>query len=321
MGVHLAEKTLIEIERQVEADQGKRFRGFLEIVLPGMADAYRQGEDGHRSHMGASLIGGDCGRAIWYNFRWATKPRFSGRIIRLFNRGHLEEARFIALLLMMGCTVYQQDETGKQYRISHAEGHFGGSGDGVVIGLPDLPDTYTLTEWKTHGEKSFIELAGKDWKKYVEHLLDPKKPKVPFTGKGVRDAKFEHYVQMQVYMRKMGLPIGLYGAVNKNTDEIYLELVPLNVEIADQFLARAEKLIEMDVPPAKISETPGFYKCAYCDHKPVCHLKAAPDRNCRTCVFASVSKDATWVCGKFNQVIPKEVQLTGCQEYQRNPVI
>ena len=132
--ITLASKTIAKIDAMIKADQGASFRGWLGKVIPHMGDAYRTDEDGHRSHMGASLIGGECPRAIWYGFRWATKSNFEGRLLRLFNRGHLEEARFIAMLLMIGCEVYQQDAEGNQFRISHAEGHLGGSGDGVVIG-------------------------------------------------------------------------------------------------------------------------------------------------------------------------------------------
>ena len=29
--------------------------------------------DGFRSHLGASLIGKECERALWYDFRWVTR--------------------------------------------------------------------------------------------------------------------------------------------------------------------------------------------------------------------------------------------------------
>lgn len=312
--VTIALETLRAIDRMIAEDQGVRFRGWLGRIIHHMTDAYRTDEDGHRTHLGASLLGGECARAIWYNFRWATKSAFSGRMIRLFNRGHLEEARFIAMLLMLGYAVYQQDQNGKQYRISFAEGHAGGSGDGVAIGVVELPKgTAALCEFKTHGEKSFIELAGKldEWRKYVAGDGH-------FTGLGVRRAKFEHYVQMQLYMRKMGLAAALYVAVNKNTDDIYAEIVPLDAEIADQFLARGEKLVWMATPPDKLNASPGFFKCRFCDHRPVCHLKAAPDVNCRTCAYSEPIDGAQWRCLNpvCEGVISKETQLEGCSHYE-----
>lgn len=300
MAFRLAVETLNAIDKALEADQGGRYREILGTVIPHIGDAFRGEQEAFRSHMGASLIGGECGRAIWYGWRWVTKPHFPGRILRLFNRGHLEEARFISLLLLIGVQVYQQDANGNQFRISHANGHFGGSGDGVGVGIPDLPpQTAALLEFKTHGEKSFKELV----------------------AKGVRDAKFEHYVQMNVYMRKMGLGAGLYGAVNKNTDELHMEIIPLDIAVADQFLDRGEKLIELRDPPKKLNDSPGFWKCRFCDHRPVCHMRAVPEVNCRTCEFSTPGADGQWICTKFDQIIPKETQLVGCKSYQRHPQI
>src|SRR5688572_4793950 len=63
-----------------------------------------------RWHLGASIIGHECSRYLWFSFRWcardegeATKRDANshanlGRKLRLFNRGHREEARFIEYL-------------------------------------------------------------------------------------------------------------------------------------------------------------------------------------------------------------------------------
>lgn len=314
MTVILATRTLEAIEARIAEDQGGAFRQFLEKVIPHMKDAYRGQDEGFRSHMGASLIGGECGRAIWYGFRWATKGKFSGRILRLFNRGHLEEARMIACLLTIGCQVYQQDEQGNQFRISDCGGHFGGSGDGVAVGIPDLPaSTAALLEFKTHNDKSFKALK----------------------ADGVRNAKFEHFVQMQTYMRKMGLAAGLYMAVNKNDDELYGEILYLDHTIGDQFIERAHKIIPLHVAPEKVNPSAGFYKCKWCDHHPICHMKKLPERNCRTCDASRADMgDGKWWCdNKARQMellfpatnplgedfsLTKERQLVGCDHYVPN---
>jgi len=54
----------------------------------------RKGES-HRPHLGGSQIGNTCKRALWYQFRHAWSPTFSGRILRLFETGHREEDRLI----------------------------------------------------------------------------------------------------------------------------------------------------------------------------------------------------------------------------------
>lgn len=295
--IYLATKTHDLINSMIQADQGAKFRECLGTVMPHMKDAFNPEVQTFRSHLGASMIGRECARDIWYGWRWAVKPNFDGRMIRLFNRGHLEEARFIACLLMIGCQVFQQDENGNQYRISHAEGHFGGSGDGIVLNLPDLaPGTACLAEFKTHSTKNFAKVK----------------------ADGVKEAKPEHYVQMNVYMHKMGLACALYGAVNKDTDELYLELIHYDSMTAIEFLERGERLVWMDTPPNKIASTVGFFKCRMCSNKGICHMGAAPAVNCRTCRFSQPGSKAQWFC--TNEVCPdaisKELQLTGCSHYE-----
>lgn len=296
--VILASKTLAAIDAAVEADQGAAYRVWLGKVIGHIGDAYRGADDGFRSHLGGSLIGRECSRDIWMGFRWVVKPQFSGRILRLFNRGHLEEARFIALLLTIGCQVYQQDAEGKQFRITHAEGHMGGSGDGVVINCPDVPEGQpALCEFKTHSSKSFAELK----------------------AKGVYEAKFEHYVQMNVYMRKMGLALALYMAVNKDTDELHAEIIVLDPILADKFLDRGTGLIYTETPPDRISNTPGFFKCKFCDKAQACHHGKGIAKNCRTCMYSKPVANKEWVCTFHDKVIPYDVQIKGCDDYQILP--
>lgn len=298
----LATQTLREIEVAMRKDQGGLFRETLRDLMPQAEDAYRGAEDPFRSHLGASLMGRPCPRELWYSFHWTTRPTFEGQLLRLFNRGHLEEPRMVALLKMIGCTVWQFDAEGKQFRIDGHKGHFGGGLDSVILGLPDCPDEYTLGEFKTHNDKSFQKLK----------------------GDGMREAKFEHYVQMQLYMGKHKLRVGLYLAVNKNNDELYGELVPFDEKVCNQFQARAAAIIDAVTPPARISTSPGWYQCKFCDHSPVCHGAAQPDRNCRTCRWSEPGETSVWLCNNPQvpiEVLSKDVQIQGCAEYAVHPGI
>lgn len=294
MSVIIATKTLKLIEDSIASDGANAFRQNLGVVLPHIGDAYREGNDGFRSHLGASLIGGECGRAIWYGFRWFQKSKFSGRLLRLFNRGHLEEGRFIAILLSVGIHVYQQDENGNQFRISDFGGHFGGSGDGIAIGFPELPEgSYALLEFKTHNDKSFQKLK----------------------KEGVKKAKPEHFIQMQMYLHKMGLFYAMYMAVNKNDDEIYAEIVVIDKYTAPQFLDRAEKLIFSVAAPDRINENSSWYQCKYCDYADICHKGALPEMNCRSCIYSNPQRDGIWYCRLKDCSLDKQAQLNGCDQY------
>ncbi|WLY87251.1 hypothetical protein [Vibrio phage vB_VibM_83AMN] len=295
--VYEATKTKELIASTMLADQGASFRQWSARVLPHIEDAYRGADAPFRTHLGASMIGRECAREIWYGFRWVKKPKFDGRMLRLFNRGHLEEGRFIALLLMIGMQVFQQDANGHQFRISEAGGHFGGSGDGIGVSCPDLPaGSYCLCEFKTHGEKSFNKLK----------------------SDGLRSSKPEHYIQMQIYMTKMGYQYGLYIAVNKNTDELECLIVVNDGVTGLEYINRGVDIIFTTQAPSKICKSATMFKCKFCDFKEICHYGADVEVNCRTCQYSNPHQDGTWRCNLNNDaVLLKEQQLVGCPNYQR----
>lgn len=298
MAIHLAEKTLAAIEAQVRSDQGSLYRQKLGEVLPHIGDAYDPKTFPFRSHMGASGLGDKCPRKIWYGFRWVTKQEHKGQLLRLFNRGHLEEGRFIAMLLAIGVQVYQQDAEGKQFRIYLAGGHSGGSGDGVGLNIPDLdPNTPALLEFKTANDKSFRKLK----------------------EQGVKENKWVHYVQTNLYMYKMGLACTLYMCVNKNNDELYGEIIHLDERVALQYIDRGESLVFTDRAPKRISNSPAWFECKFCDHHKVCHKGEKPFPSCRSCRFSLVNNDGTWECAHPShpqENLTKEQQYQGCQDWE-----
>lgn len=319
-----ATAVMVAIDTAMRKDQGAAFRQWQEKVLPHLGDAYRGEDEAFRGHLGASVLGNECGRAIWYGFRWATRKEFSGQVLRLFNRGHLEEGRFIAMLLSIGVELVQQDEAGNQFRISFAEGHGGGSGDGFARNVPGMQaDQWVQAEFKTHNQRSFDDLAGSDFRNWFEGVCG-RGPKVPFSGKGVRESKPDHYFQMQTYMRKFGLAAALYGAVCKNTDDVYFELVPVDTSLADQLMERATKIVWLHDAPEKIKGgSAGWYKCKFCDHMNVCHKGAKPDMNCRTCAYSEPRPGGFWVCknpvvshGHESVPLSRAEQLKGCSHHE-----
>ncbi len=294
----MAHKTLEAIEDSIALDKGAEFRQALQWILPKMADAYRGQEDPHRSHFGFSNVGETCARKLWFSWKWVHPASFPPRILRLFNRGHLEEARFLAMLVSAGFDVHFETKQGGQFKISDHEGHAGSALDGVVVGIPDLPpNTPTLVEMKTHSNKKYNELV----------------------RQGVQDGFFKHYVQMQIYMRKYKLEWALYMAVNKDNDELHCEIIKLDIVIADQYIERAGKILYSDEAPNRVSDSSGWYECKYCDYNKLCHQAKLPDINCRTCIHSQPVKDAKWHCMFHNTEISKADQLQGCASHIFNP--
>lgn len=248
---------------------------------------------GFRLHLGASLIGKSCERALWYDFRWTTAPFHPGRVLRLFETGQLEEARLVRNLRRIGATVLDVDpETGRQWRVEAHGGHFGGSLDAVALNLPEAPRTWHVVEFKTHASKSFVELV----------------------AKGVRPAKPQHFAQMQTYMRLTGLTRALYLAVNKDTDELYVERVELDVEYADRLLAKAGRIVFAARPPDRVSEDPAWYECRLCAHAELCRGRAAAAVNCRTCL-SSTPIEGGWWCERQQRALSDADQRGGCDQH------
>lgn len=254
-----------------------------------------EAESGFRAHLGASIVGGECERALWYSFRWATDARHPPRVLRLLARGQREEAVLVELLRKAGVEVHEVDPgTGEQFRCSAIGGHFGGSMDGAGVGFVESSQWHAL-EFKTHGDKSFKDL----------------------TKNGVQKSKPEHYAQCMVYMHLMGLERAFYLAVNKNTDELYAERIKHSAREGDALLDKAARIITSDRPLPKLSDDPAFYKCKFCNHTATCHGPAVPVPTCRTCCHATpeLDGDGRWSCALHEKDLSVEEQLHGCPSH------
>lgn len=254
-------------------------------------------EDEHRNHLGGSVIAKECPRVPWYNFRWVKLVRFDGRMKRLFNRGHLEEQRIIAWLKGAGFEVWAVDTDGKQFRVSAAEGHYGGSLDLLLRHPYYTQGEMILGECKTHNLKSFTALV----------------------TKGVAKSKPEHWGQMNTYGRLRGITRALYFAVCKDNDDIHLEFLDLHPGYGDELTRKAEDTILRQRPPARAAMTKAHFICRFCDYSDVCHDGVAFEPNCRSCVFARPARNGEWWCEFHNDTIPKGYLIKGCPQWRTLP--
>lgn len=249
--------------------------------------------DGFRDHLGASLIGKTCARALWYDFRWVTPSWHSGRLLRLFETGQLEEARLVRNLRATGATVLEVDpETGRQFRVDAHGGHFGGSLDGVAFGLLEAPKTWHVLEFKTHSKKSFADLV----------------------AKGVVQSKPQHAAQMQVYMHLTGITRALYVAVCKDTDQLHLERIEADRAFAERLLDKAERIIFAQHPPERLSEDPAWFECRLCAHQEACHGGGGAAVTCRSCLHATPVEDA-WHCARHDRRLDAQEQRHACARH------
>jgi hypothetical protein len=239
----------------------------------------RGSSEAPRGYLGASSIGKECSRELWYEFRKCSKPEFSGRIYRLFDRGHKEEFRFVEELRGIGCEVHEFDADGNQFEVIACDGHFKGHTDGAALGVIEAPKTWHLLEMKTSSSSLFKQIE----------------------KNGCEIAKPQHYAQMQVYMHLTGLKRALYLVVNKDTDELCTERLRYDSTIAQAYIDKAQSIINASTPPARISDREDSYACKFCDAKALCHGTSSvavnvPELHCRQCAHSTPIADGKWLC-------------------------
>jgi hypothetical protein len=95
-----------------------------------------------------------------------------------------------------------------------------------------------------------------------------------------------------------------FFAVNKNTDEIYMERIKYDAAEALKLMAKAERVVHAATPPSRLSDEPSFFKCRFCPYKPVCHGCKIPEVSCRTCAHATPERggDGAWSCAKGHEM-------------------
>lgn len=258
----------------------------------------RDAEREERPYLGASVLGGECARALWYAFRWAHEPeQHSPRMLRLFDTGLREEARVIEDLRASGVNVF-----GQQTEFRALGGHLRGHIDGVAGGLPEAPKTPHIVEIKTCNDKGFKDLL----------------------AKGVEKSKPVHYAQMVIYMHMLKYDRGIYIAINKNDESIYCERIGHAgvKKDAEALLDKARRIIETSVAPPKLHEnpdTPSAYVCSWCPAKPQCHDRQMARRNCRTCVSSTAvldeSSSGRWHCEHWRKDLSLDEQRAGCPKH------
>lgn len=247
---------------------------------------------GHSDGIPISQLAEECDRRLWYAFRWAFAPEsFEGRMLRLFETGNREEERMLDDLRAIGCEV-----TGDQEKVRACDEHLRGKLDGRVVGLPEAPATEHIVECKTHSAKNFR----------------------PVVKKGVKEGKFAHWVQMQIYMHLTGLTRALYMAHCKDTDELYTERVEYDAVYCMRAIARAERIIAAHDAPTKLHDDPtkkAAFACTFCPAKAVCHDEALTPRNCRTCLHSSPNISGGWNCERHAFELNRNEQKLGCDDH------
>lgn len=203
-----------------------------------------------REYLGASRLGAACERQLQYEYAQAPVDHgkgFSGRLLRIFERGHQTEDMVIRWLRLAGFDLKTEDNTGRQFGFSVAGGRLRGHVDGVLVGGPEGFAFPALWENKCLGAKS--------WREVEKRKLAAAKP--------IYAAQIALY---QTYLELHQQP-ALFTAVNADTMEIYAELVPFDAALAQRMSDRAARVISAteagELLPRSFAESTHF-ECKVC---------------------------------------------------------
>jgi hypothetical protein len=242
------------------------FSQAFEALIDKAMEARQQAET-PRTYLGASRLGEECERKLAYEYHKTPKgadKEFKGKTLRIFDMGHDGETRMAEYLRLAGFTLLTERPDGKQFGFAvgwdEAAGRFKISGhcDGIITGWsnPDGSDAPlacpSLWENKALGSKS--------WKDTV--------------AKGVKKSKPVYYAQMQLYMAYLdvGENPGLFTATNRDTGEIYAEMIPFDQAAAQAASDRGARVVSTADPSEapRIAREVTDFRCKFCDYADRC---------------------------------------------------
>ena len=238
----------------LDLNSSRTMGGLLGELIDRAVEA-REAKESPREYLGASILGGPCDRAIQYQYFNAPKDRpFSGRILRIFERGNMGEAALTDWLRLAGFDLSTRKDSGSQYGFIAADGDFRGYCDGVFRGGPEeFAPWPRLWECKVLGAKGWGKLSREKLHKAYPH----------------------YYAQVQIYMAYLHLDDNpaIFTALNADTQEIYTELVAFDAQEAQRISDRAVNILRAcragDLLP-RAFKSQDFFECKYCDYNVRC---------------------------------------------------
>jgi hypothetical protein len=216
-----------------------------------------------RDYLGASTLGHECERFIYYQLYHAEKAEpIEYKGCAAIEDGHRTEQLIKdRLRLVSGIQLWDIDEVTKE-QIGFQEGRFGGHVDGIIKGLLQAPTKTHIFEAKACNEKKFNDL-----KKCIEK----------FGNKGaLKEWDYTFFVQAQIYMGKLS---EIYDTVIDRhylvcstpggRDEISCrtEFQPV---VYKAMLTKKDRILKAKEPPERAASKPEMFICKWCKFREFC---------------------------------------------------
>ena len=178
-----------------------------------------------RTYVSTSGLGRVCLRQIQYDYLAAPKDEgrgFEPKTLRIFEAGHRGEDVVAGWLRLAGFDLRTERADGRQFGFEAMGGRFKGHIDGCIVSGPVAMSYPALWENKALGAAS--------WKDVVK--------------RGVSLARPVYAAQIALYQAYLEIPEpALFTALNRDTMELYAELVPFDAALAQTMSDRAVEVV------------------------------------------------------------------------------
>lgn len=218
-----------------------------------------------RDYLGASTIGEECVRKIQLQYM-KHEIDITAQNVRTFAIGHHLETLIAEWMILAGFDLKTKDKNGEQFGFSIANGKLAGHVDGIIYGVPsEIAEDFASAAKKTRPGAAWLweckTLNNKSWNDTAK--------------RGVLVSKPLYFAQVQLYMAYMDLEANpcLFTALNKDTSELYHEMIAFDAETAQRYSDRAVQIIKAtesnELLPC-ISNDSSFFKCKMCGFRNEC---------------------------------------------------
>jgi len=213
-----------------------------------------------RTYLGGSRLGHACERALQFEFTGAPKDDgagFGGQTLRIFDIGHALEELAVRWLRATGFDLYTRKGNradGEQFGFAVAGGRIRGHVDGIIAATPEPLGLAVPALWECK------TMNAKNWRACVKTGMTQSKPVY-----AAQIALYQAYMEAQV--PGISAAPAVFTAINKDTAELYHELVPFDADLAQRMSDRGVRILQAtdagELLP-RIATTPDFFECRFC---------------------------------------------------------
>jgi len=217
-----------------------------DIITKKIEEHQARTESSARNYIGASIIGSDCLRQIWYEYNETVSVDIPPKTWRTWDIGKRLELLVMDWMSDAGISLGILPEPNLKSKIVPT---FRGHVDSICLNENGTIDS--IIEIKTAKESSYNV----------------------FTKKGLKSWSSQYYAQIQSYMGMSGIHKAYVIVLNKDSSDISDELIDFDEKFYRQLEYKAMMISEAVTMPPRVHDSPIWYQCKTCKFNKICHKK------------------------------------------------